>query len=135
MFVYQHKVHYYETDRMGVTHHSNYFRFMEEARVAFLDAIDASYARMEADGIISPVMAIDGRFLHTTTFDDLIDIEVYIRETSLLKLRLGYRMRVGEKEVFEGTSLHCFLDKEGRPVRILERYPQFAPKASSPEES
>ena len=135
MFVYQHKVHYYETDRMGVTHHSNYFRFMEEARVAFLDAIGASYARMEADGIISPVMAIDGRFLHTTTFDDLIDIEVYIRETSLLKLRLGYRMRVGEKEVFEGTSLHCFLDKEGRPVRILERYPQFAPKASSPEES
>ena len=135
MFVYQHKVHYYETDRRGVTHHSNYFRFMEEARVAFLDAIDASYARMEADGIISPVMAIDGRFLHTTTFDDLIDIEVYIRETSLLKLRLGYRMRVGEKEVFEGTSLHCFLDKEGRPVRILERYPQFAPKASSPEES
>ena len=135
MFVYQHKVHYYETDRMGVTHHSNYFRFMEEARVAFLDAIGASYARMEADGIISPVMAIDGRFLHTTTLDDVLDIEVFIREVSLLKLRIGYRMRVGEKEVFEGTSLHCFLDKEGRPVRILERYPQFAPKASSPEES
>ena len=135
MFVYQHKVHYYETDRIGVTHHSNYFRFMEEARVAFLDAIGASYARMEADGIISPVMAIDGRFLHTTTFDDVLDIEVFIREVSLLKLRIGYRMRVGETEVFEGSSLHCFLDKEGRPVRILDRYPQFAPKASSPEES
>ena len=42
MFVYKHKVHYYETDRMGVTHHSNYIRIMEEARVAYLDAIGAS---------------------------------------------------------------------------------------------
>jgi acyl-CoA thioester hydrolase len=133
MFIYQHKVHYYETDRMGVTHHSNYIRFMEEARVAFLDFIGASYARMEADGIISPVMAVEGRYLHSTTFDDVIDIEVFIRETSLLKLRIGYRMRVGETEVFEGTSLHCFLDKAGKAVRILDRYPQFAPQDSENE--
>ena len=125
MFVYQHKVHYYETDRMGITHHSNYIRFMEEARVAFLDAIGASFAGIEADGIVSPVMAVEGRYLHTTTFDDLIDIEVFIKDISPLKLRIGYRMRVGETDVFEGVSVHCFLEN-GRPVRILERYPQFA---------
>lgn len=128
MFVYKHKVHYYETDRMGVTHHSNYFRFMEEARVDFLDALDASYFRMEADGIISPVMAIEGRFLHTTTFDDVIDIEVFVLETTALKLKLGYRMCLGDTVVFEGSSLHCFLGKDGRPIRILERYPQFRKK-------
>ena len=129
MFVYQHKVHYYETDRMGITHHSNYIRFMEEARVAFLDAIGASFAGIEADGIVSPVMAVEGRYLHTTTFDDLIDIEVFIKDISPLKLRIGYRMRVGETDVFEGVSVHCFLEN-GRPVRILERYPQFAKQQS-----
>ena len=30
---YCHTVKYYETDRMGFTHHSNYVRWMEEARV------------------------------------------------------------------------------------------------------
>ncbi len=30
---YIHKVHYYETDKMGITHHSNYIRFMEEALI------------------------------------------------------------------------------------------------------
>ena len=130
MFVYQHKVHYYETDRMGITHHSNYIRFMEEARVAFLDAIGASFAGIEADGIVSPVMAVEGRYLHTTTFDDLIDIEVFIKDISPLKLRIGYRMRVGETDVFEGVSVHCFLEN-GRPVRILERYPQFAKQQSA----
>ena len=36
MTPYCHKVQYYETDRMGVTHHSNYIRWMEEARVDLL---------------------------------------------------------------------------------------------------
>lgn len=125
MFVYQHKVNYYETDRMGVTHHSNYFRFMEEARVAYMDSIGASYARVEADGVISPVIAIEGKFRQTTTFDDVIDISVCILELSRLKLKIGYTMTCGGREVFEGWSLHCFLEN-GKPVEIAKRYPQFA---------
>ena len=29
---YIRRINYYETDKMEVTHHSNYVRFMEEAR-------------------------------------------------------------------------------------------------------
>ena len=36
---YEKKINYYETDRMGITHHSNYIRFAEEARVDILDKI------------------------------------------------------------------------------------------------
>ncbi len=36
---YIHTVNYYETDKMGITHHSNYIRFMEEARMSFLSEI------------------------------------------------------------------------------------------------
>lgn len=39
MNAYQHTVQYYETDRMGITHHSNYIRWMEEARVDFLQQL------------------------------------------------------------------------------------------------
>ena len=129
MFTYTHKVNYYETDRMGVTHHSNYIRFMEEARVAYLDAIGASYAQIEADGIISPVIEVGGRFKHTTTFDDLIEISVYIKYTTTFKLKIGYEMRCGGNLVFEGFSLHCFLDKDGKPIPFGERYPQFVAAA------
>ena len=31
-FKYERKINYYETDKMGVVHHSNYIRFLEEAR-------------------------------------------------------------------------------------------------------
>ncbi len=36
---YIHKVQYYETDKMGITHHSNYIRWMEEARVDFFEKV------------------------------------------------------------------------------------------------
>ena len=49
-----HRVQYYETDRMGVTHHSNYIRFMEEARVAYLEQLGFPYAELERRGVISP---------------------------------------------------------------------------------
>ena len=129
MFTYKHKVNYYETDRMGVTHHSNYIRFMEEARVAYLDAIGASYAQIEADGIISPVIEVGGKFKHTTTFDDVIEVAVYIKSATTFKLKIGYSMYCGGNEVFEGFSLHCFLDKEGHPIPFAERYPQFTAAA------
>ena len=38
MVPYDHKVQYYETDGMGIVHHSNYIRWFEEARVDLLGA-------------------------------------------------------------------------------------------------
>lgn len=55
MTAYHHLVQYYETDRMGITHHSNYIRWMEEARVHFLAEIGWPYDKLEEAGIISPV--------------------------------------------------------------------------------
>ena len=54
---YLHHVQYYETDRMGITHHSNYIRWMEEARVAFLEELGWGYEKLEN---IKPLL--DGRF-------------------------------------------------------------------------
>lgn len=33
MNVYEHQAQYYETDQMGIIHHSNYIRWMESARI------------------------------------------------------------------------------------------------------
>ena len=52
--MYRHIVQYYETDKMGITHHSNYIRWMEEARIDFLSQIGWSYAKLEEEGIIFP---------------------------------------------------------------------------------
>ena len=49
---YIHKVQYYETDMMGMVHHSNYIRWMEEARIDFMDKLGFSYRKMEEEGCL-----------------------------------------------------------------------------------
>lgn len=55
---YQHIVQYYETDKMGITHHSNYIRWMEEARVSFFAEYGWDYKTLEESGIASPVISV-----------------------------------------------------------------------------
>ena len=53
---YIHQAQYYETDQMGIIHHSNYIRWMEEARIAYMDQMAFPYKAVEEAGIISPVL-------------------------------------------------------------------------------
>ena len=46
---YTHKVQYYETDQMGIVHHSNYIRWFEEARSDVLEKAGMGYDVMEAE--------------------------------------------------------------------------------------
>ena len=55
---YRRAVQYYETDMMGIVHHANYIRWMEEARIDFLAQLGFPYARMEAEGVLSPVRSV-----------------------------------------------------------------------------
>ena len=53
---YQHTVQYYETDKMGIVHHSNYIRWFEEARIDWMRHCGISYREMEKQGIIVTVL-------------------------------------------------------------------------------
>ena len=121
---YIHKVKYYETDRMQVTHHSNYVRFMEEARIDFMEQAGMGYEKMEAEGVVSPVMGITCDYKKPTTFPDEIEIEVRALELTRLKLRMTYTMRVRGDVVCTATSLHCFM-RGGRHISLEEQFPDF----------
>ena len=48
--MYTHRVQYYETDQMGIVHHSNYIRWFEEARIDWMRHCGISYREMEKTG-------------------------------------------------------------------------------------
>jgi len=125
MSIYKHTIQYYETDKMGITHHSNYIRFMEEARIHFLKEAGWPYDKLEEEGVISPVVGVTCDYKKTTTFPDELEIAVAVLEVSPVKFKLSYTMTVDEKIVCTATSTHCLLSKEGRPISILKQYPAF----------
>ena len=87
---YIRRVNYYETDKMGITHHSNYVRWMEEARIDFLEKIGFGYARLEREGIISPVVSLECQYKRPTTFGDEVRIHVEVAEYKRIELIIAY---------------------------------------------
>ncbi len=124
---YIHKVHYYETDKMGITHHSNYIRFMEEARMNYLNEAGFTMARLEAEGIVSPVVSLSCDYKCPTTYDDEIEIEVRLTRYTGVRFDLSYVMRnAGTGDVVaEAASAHCFTDAAGRPVAVKKTCPEL----------
>ena len=121
---YRHKVKYYECDPIGVVHHSNYVRFMEEARVEMMDRLGFGYERMEAEGVISPVLSLTCKFLRPTHFQEVVEISVRLSSSTAMKVSFAYEMRVEGHLVMTAESTHCFLEN-GRPVSLEKRFPEF----------
>ena len=124
---YIHKVQYYETDKMGITHHSNYVRWMEEARVYFFEKIGYEYSKLEEEGIISPVVGDECDFKTPTKFEDKVEIEVKIKEFKGVKLVFEYLMKDLSTGNIAATaqSKHCFVNNEGKPIILKKEFPEL----------
>ncbi len=127
MTVYEHRAQYYETDQMGVIHHSNYARWLESARIWWMRENGIDYSEMEKSGIVSPVTALSCRYRSMVHFDDTVLITVKIEKYNGVRLFLSYR--VTDKESGElrmtGNSEHCFVDRSGRLVSLKKVYPDY----------
>ena len=120
--MYQHYVQYYETDKMGVTHHSNYIRFMEEARVDFFKNIGFDYFEFEKTGIVSPVVGLNNiRYKRPTTAGDVIEIEVKIKSITAVVFTIQYVMKSRDVIVFTGESEHCLISRDGKIVPLSDK--------------
>ena len=120
--MYRHYVQYYETDKMGVTHHSNYIRFMEEARVEFFKSIGFDYFEFEKCGVVSPVIGLNNiRYKKPSTAGDTLDIEVNIKSLTNVFFTISYVMKKGDVVVFTGESDHCLLSPEGKIVPLNDK--------------
>ena len=128
--VYTHQAQYYETDQMGIIHHSNYIRWMEEARIAYMDQMGFPYRAVEEAGIMSPVLSVQCEYRSMTYFGDRIGIEVSLRSFKGVKYEIAYVMRdekTGEMRA-EGLSKHCYLKKDGKPSNIKKDLPALYEK-------
>lgn len=128
MAKYIHKVQYYETDKMGLTHHSNYIRWMEEARVAWLEELGFGFDKLEEMGITSPILSVNCKYKNGSTFGDSIEIETKVKKYDSIKITISYVMtKVGSGEVVAmGETDLCFINiKTRRPIILKKELPEF----------
>ena len=86
---YEHHAKYYETDQMGIIHHSNYIRWMEEARMNLMDQMGFSYKAMEEMEIISPVLSVNCEYKSMVHFHDTVVIEARMIDYNSVKMKIA----------------------------------------------
>ena len=119
-FEYIREINYYETDRMGVVHHSNYIRFLEEARCKWLKQIDISMETLEEMGFTIPTLEVNCQYKNPVTSGDIISIKPIITEYNGVRMTVSYEVincNTG-KEVIKAWTKHCFTNRDLRPVNM-----------------
>lgn len=124
---YERKVNYYETDRMGIVHHSNYIRMLEEARCDYLEQAGIPYSMIESRGILIPVLGVESKFLKPLRYGDVFAVYPCITKFNGVRLELSYKIfnRTNGELCNESRSSHCFTDESLRPVRLKLKYPDI----------
>lgn len=129
-YIFERKINYYETDRMGVVHHSNYIRFLEEARCAWLASVDMPFEMLEKNGITIPVLGVNVTYKNHVTFGDTIIINPFVKEYTGVRMTIGYNVTEKEtgKVVILAETKHCFTNKELRPINLKKHNIEFSKK-------
>lgn len=115
-FSVRHRVQFYETDQMGIVHHSNYLRIFEEARVAWAHSkglID--YQKPESAAHFA---VLETRVCHKgpSFFGDELKTEIQAKGQGI-RIIFQYRLSRGENIVALGETSHAALNTELKPVR------------------
>lgn len=128
-FEYERKPFYYETDQMGIVHHSNYIRWFEEVRIAYMADRGYPYSRMESEGVMIPVLGVECKYKIPVKFDEAVIIRGHIELFDGVHLNVAYEIYDKEtgKLHITGRSEHCFVDKNTfRPLRLSKTHPEMA---------
>lgn len=122
------RVRYSETDQMGVVYHGNYFAYFETARAESIRKLGITYADMEKTGIIMPVTDVQCKYLRPAKYDDLLTINVILKE-----LPKGHKIEFHQEVCNEKKELlavakitlyfmeACTMKKAAMPASLLKK--------------
>ncbi len=131
--LFERKIHYYETDKMGVVHHSNYIRYLEEARCDWLEKLGMPFEAFEEKGITIPVLGVNCIYKHHITFADTLLIKVFVKEYTGVRMSVSYEVtdKKTKKTVIIAETKHCFTRKDLKPINLKKYAPEFSEKFES----
>lgn len=82
------EVRYYETDLMGIVHHSNYIRYFEYGRIKMLDEIGLPISKIEGKGIMLPVVSTFCTYKTPSRMGDTLKIVSSMESMPMAKMKI-----------------------------------------------
>lgn len=125
-------VRYYETDQMGIVHHSNYIRYFECARIHLMEECGCPIEVCERlDSVTFPIVSVECRYRHPARMGDVLTVTAQIDALPLAKtfytqkvfnqdgiLCAEGKVVVGSMDKITGKPLPC-------PQRIIDAFTNY----------
>lgn len=126
-FKYLRSAYYYETDRMDIVHHSNYVRWLEESRVEMMEKMGFPFSKLEAMGVMVPVLSVQTEYFYPVRFGDKFEVTSKLTDFNGCKFSLEYEVRnvTQDKLSLKAKTSHCFTNSQLRPVRLKKVCPEL----------
>lgn len=124
-----HRIPFYETDAMGIVHHANYVKYLELARVVFMDEHDRPYRDYVAMQLHFATTHVEIDYRRPLRFDDRLDVTTWIRRLRGASIHMDYRLTCGGQVVGSASTRHAMVDGEGHPARIPREHRDRLQKA------
>ncbi len=120
-------VRYYETDQMGIVHHSNYVRYFECGRTAMLKEYGLPIEQIEKAGIMLPVVSVVCRYRMPAKLGDTLSIRSSVDAVPKAKLTIHNEIFNESGQLLcEGEVVLGFIDAATRrPVRCPQMLADF----------
>jgi len=120
---YTRKANYYETDQMGIIHHSNYILWFEEARVNYMEQMGYCYNNAVERGIDFAVVEVQCQYKSMVRFGDIVNIHLSFSELKNITMSVNYQIidaSSGELRAL-GKTRHCFYHGEQKRLVSLKK--------------
>jgi acyl-CoA thioester hydrolase len=121
MFEHKTKVRtrYSEVDRMGYVYYGNYATYFEVGRVEAMRVLGISYAELEEEGIMMPVIRYEIDYKKPAFYDEVLTIVTRIREVPRSRINFEYETWNAKGEMLNSAMTQLvFVDsKTMRPLR------------------
>jgi acyl-CoA thioester hydrolase len=111
-------VGFYETDAMGIVHHSNYLRFFERARVDWLAEHDQPYTAYMELGLHFATTRVEVDYQRTIEFDQTALVTTWMEWVRAASLCMGYTVVVADELKATGRTEHAAVSLEGKVRRL-----------------
>ena len=108
-----------DMDAMGHVNNTVYFRFMEQARIGWFDALVPEQEAWKSTGIVIANAACN--FKKPMTYPGTVEVRIFVGPVGGSSVPTFYEMTVGEVLYADGEATVVFIDMERqKPVRIPE---------------
>lgn len=115
------RVPFHDTDAMRIVHHANFVRYLELARVRFLEEHLQPYTAFIAQGLHFAVTRCEVDFLSPARFDDALEVRCWLAWARGASLGIAYRVERAGELLATASTEHALVDDTGCPTRIPVR--------------